>query len=230
MANALLSLDAIEPALEDIGFQRDEAGQLREITRQYLELWAAADQTNDSSTSVDGLSLDSAQWLNRVRSNYGESLAARLAEMPSRLAIRRGATREGWTELMLRLPREVEHGSKPNLPEDKLQAFMALAGRHLEAMKRTHERAETLASASSQSEWDSHLLASNFYPDDYGNDESERQFEPVPLLWQLLSDREWRFFAEDLRKELSEAEILELVSWGKASPENAFGKYLSTAL
>jgi hypothetical protein len=230
MANALLSLDAIEPALEDIGFQRDEAGQLREITRQYLELWAAADQTNDSSTSVDGLSFDSAQWLDRVRSNYGESLATRLAEMPSRFAIRPSTAREGWTVLMVRLPHEIEHGSKPNLPAHKLQAFMALAGRHLEAMKRTHERAESLASASSQSEWDRQLLASNFYPIDDGDDDSERRFDPVPLLWQLLSDREWRSFTEDLRKELSEAEILELVSWGKASPENAFGKYLSTAL
>jgi hypothetical protein len=107
---------------------------------------------------------------------------------------------------------------------------MALAGHHLEALRRTHARAESLASESSQSEWDRQLLASNFYPIDDGDDESERRFDPVPLLWQLLSDREWRSLAENIRKELSEAEILELVSWGRDTPENAFGKYLSTSL
>ena len=230
MASALLSLDAIEPYLEDIGFQRDETSQLREIARQYLKLWEAADQINDSSRLGDGSSLDTTQFLDRVRSNYGESLAARLAEMPSRLAVRPGAAREAWTELMQKLPQDLARGLKPNLPAHKLQAFMALAGHHLEALRRIHGPAESLALAASQSDWDRHLLAGNFYPIDDGDDESERRFDPVPLLWQLLSDREWRSLAEDLRKELSEAEILDLVSWGKDTPENAFGKYLSTAL
>jgi hypothetical protein len=63
--------------------------------------------------------------------------------------------------------------------------------------------------------------------DDNDDDQVARRFDPKPWLWQLLSDREWRTFAESLRNELTEMEILELVWWGKAIPESTLGKYLA---
>lgn len=231
MACALLSLNAIEPTLEDIGFKHSEAGQLREMCRQYLELWAADERASASSASTDGPPLDTEAWLDHVRKDHGQSLATRLAELSSRLANRPGAVaRDGWTELMVRLPQEVERDSMPHLPAQKLQAFRTLADRHLEAMKRLDERVEYLGDASSGSEWDRALLESNFYPDDNDEDQAARRFDPKPWLWQLLSDGEWRTFAESLRHELTETEILELVSWGKAIPESTFGKYLAAPL
>ncbi len=40
---------------------------------------------------------------------------------------------------------------------------------------------------------------------------------------------EWRSFAESLHMELSDSEVEELISWGKAIPQNAFGKYLAAS-
>jgi len=175
VACALLSLDAIEPTLEDIGFRRSEAGELREMCRQYLDLLAAEERGSGSSASTDRSPLDTDAWLDHVRKDHGQSLATRLAELSSRLAYRPGAVaRDGWTELMVRLPQEVERGSMPHMPAQKVQAFRTLADRHLESMKRLDERVESLGDASSGSEWDRALLGSNFYPDDNDDDQAAR--------------------------------------------------------
>ncbi len=232
MACALLSLDAIEPLLEDIGFKLSEALQLRDVCRQYLELWKSDDRYTGTTTSTHEPSADSAEWLAGVGRDHGESFVARLLTLSSRLGSRHGGlARDGWTELMVRLPQEVERGSKPHLSPKKLQALKTLANGHLEAMKRLHERVESVAAEALSSDWDQRLLESNFYPadDEHADDEGARRFDPRGWLWELLAVTEWRSFAESLHMELSDSEVEELISWGKAIPQNAFGKYLAAS-
>jgi len=182
-----------------------------------------------SSGSTYGSSLDTEEWLKRVRVDHGESLAVRLAALSSSLGSQPSPIAwHGWTELMVRLPQEVERGSKPHLPAHKLRALRRLANSHLEAMKHSHERVESVAAAASSNAWDRRLLESDFYPadDDHDDDGTARRFDPWGWLCQLLAEREWRNFGESLHRELTDAEILELVSWGQAIPDSAFGKYL----
>ncbi len=174
------------------------------------------------------MAFDRQAWLDLIRQEHGEGLTSGIADLADALVTGTSApSRHGWTELMAKLAHEPTVGSTPGVPPIKFQAFERISTEHLEAMEGVRQRIDEFG-ASLNSAWDRSLLHIDFYPND-DEDQESRRFDPKVWLWELWSDRQWQSFATSLHKELTVLEIDKLISWARALPENAFGKYLSAS-
>ena len=229
VACALLSLDAIEPYLEDIGrFRRSDAPALRALSRQYLERWGDGDDGPGGPAEKD-VAFDPQAWLDLIRQEYGEGLTSGITDLADALVTGTSASsRHGWTELMAKLAHEHQVGSTPDVPPIKFQAFERISTKHLESMEGVRRRIDEFAKSMSTA-WDKSLLQVDFYPND-DEDQESRRFDPKAWLWELWSDRQWQSFATSLHRELTLLEIDKLLSWARALPGNAFGEYLSASM
>jgi hypothetical protein len=225
VACSLLSLDAIEPYLGEIGFQRGDASDLRAACREYLD--AATRENFDRHSS--GSPSDPERWLDRLARDHGKPLASRIANFVDRLVgARPDSSRHGWTELMVSLVRQPSGESSLPLQPSKVEVIRRVSDHHLKSMKQLDDRVEQFG-ASLTSQWDKELLERDFFPND-DEDVEARRFDPKPWLWDLLSDTQWRTFAENLRSELTPSEIDLLVTWARSRPGSTFGDHISASV
>lgn len=223
---ALLSLDIVQPFWDELGFGGSLGDDLRDASRQLLQIWW--DQEGGNAVDTDKLESEGLEyWRDWIKQGWGESVAMALIAISDELHMPElGSWQHAWTELLARLPSEIDQGSRPPISPTKLEAVLEAARRYTTASKAAHDRVDAISTATA-SAWDDSLLRRDFYPDD---EPSDRKFDPDTWLWKLLNEREWRRFAADLRDALTADELQAFIIWGAERPGNVFGRHLSKAL
>ena len=211
VACALISLDIVEPFLDELGFRGDNGTAARQAARTYIDEWRSREQ-GGSDLSRAALNDAAEAWLASVAEVQGAYVAIRIAELSDELATRK-PHHLPWTGLMVALEGRSTKHSKPRLNAAKLAWLKKSARAYLAESDRLHTRIDALHSAKLGA-WDGQLLAEPFYPP--GNDEDTHgvHFDPGSWLWAWFDQVHWERFRYVLRDRLSAHELDELVSWG----------------
>ncbi len=214
VACALTSLDMVEPFLSDLGFSRDDGVAARQAARRYLRATRSQGQREPYSGERSSYIENPTAWLTSVRNREGALVADRIAQLTNALAVP-GPNHHSWIELMVKLEGEIQHGFSPRLPPDKLAWLINAAKEHLAKSDQIDERLDGLDTAH-LSRWDAKFLSESFFPRDYGEDAAAAHFDPRSWLSMLLDKHLWQRFVEQLRSNLTDQELDELVSWGNS--------------
>jgi hypothetical protein len=197
VACALISMDVVEPFLDELGFSGDDGAAARQAAREYLLDWRLRD--------------DAETWLASVREGHGPRVADRIAQLSDDLATP-GPNHLPWVEFMVKLEDPEGIQTKPRLGRAKLAWLRHAARVYLAESGHINARVDALGSAK-LSRWDAQFLSEDFYPAD-SEDDAEVHFDPGAWLWAWLDKRHWERFRHELRSKLSAQEVDELVSWG----------------